>query len=167
MYDGQNVTTFKVKIVDFGADGAYQGGDDKEFEITRTCLKRMEQLKFRYQNLGLTTKSNVAQFVFSGSAGTIYIDNVYFNKVAIVAPPAAAHMHLYIRNRRIWINLVLTSFDNPSGASTASLLASNQIKQESIPLTQRQNLRHWLQGLGILVSKQLMLLVPMVLEPLL
>jgi hypothetical protein len=30
------VTTFKVKIVDFGADGAYQGGDDKEFEITRT-----------------------------------------------------------------------------------------------------------------------------------
>jgi hypothetical protein len=30
---------------------------------------------------------------FSGSAGTIYIDNVYFNKVAIVAP-AAAHMHL-------------------------------------------------------------------------
>jgi hypothetical protein len=55
MYDGQNVTTFKVKIVDFGADGAYQGGDDKEFEITRTCLKRMEQLKFRYQNLGLTT----------------------------------------------------------------------------------------------------------------
>jgi hypothetical protein len=29
-----NVTTFKVKIVDFGADGAYQG--DKEFEITRT-----------------------------------------------------------------------------------------------------------------------------------
>jgi hypothetical protein len=29
MYVRQNVTTFKVKIVDFGADGAYQGGDDK------------------------------------------------------------------------------------------------------------------------------------------
>lgn len=26
-----NVTTFKIKIVDFGSDGSYQGGDDKEF----------------------------------------------------------------------------------------------------------------------------------------
>jgi hypothetical protein len=24
--------TFKVKIVDFGADGAYQGGDDKSLK---------------------------------------------------------------------------------------------------------------------------------------
>jgi hypothetical protein len=52
----------------------------------------MEQLRIPLSEFtGLTTKSNVAQFVFSGSAGTIYIDNVYFNKVAIVAP-AAAHI---------------------------------------------------------------------------
>jgi hypothetical protein len=52
----------------------------------------MEQLRnSAIRILGLTTKSNVAQFVFSGSAGTIYIDNVYFNKVAIVAPPAAPY----------------------------------------------------------------------------
>jgi hypothetical protein len=64
---------------------------------------------------------------FSGSAGTIYIDNVYFNKVAIVSQLLFL-CTCYIRNRRIWINLGFDSFDNPSGASTASLLASNPNK---------------------------------------
>jgi hypothetical protein len=101
-----NVTTFKVKIVDFGADGAYQGGDDKEFEITRTlALSGWNSLEIPLSEFtGLTTKSNVAQFVFSGSAGTIYIDNVYFNKVAIVRQLLLL-CTCYIRNRRIWINL--------------------------------------------------------------
>jgi hypothetical protein len=29
-----DVTTFKIKLVDFGADGAMQEGDDKSFEIS-------------------------------------------------------------------------------------------------------------------------------------
>ncbi|MFV8332112.1 T9SS type A sorting domain-containing protein [Flavobacterium sp. GSP14] len=126
-----NVTTFKVKIVDFGADGAYQGGDDKEFEITRTlALSGWNSLEIPLSEFtGLTTKSNVAQFVFSGSAGTIYIDNVYFNKVAIVAPPAAApYAPVTFETGEYGSTWVLTSFDNPSGASTASLLAPNPNK---------------------------------------
>ena len=31
---------------------------------------------------GLTTKAHIAEFVFSGSARTIYMDNIYFSKVA-------------------------------------------------------------------------------------
>ena len=126
-----NVTTFKVKIVDFGADGAYQGGDDKEFEITRTLtLSGWNSLEIPLSEFtGLTTKSNIAQFVFSGSAGTIFIDNVYFNKVAIVAPPAAApYAPVTFENGEYGSTWVLTSFDNPSGASTASLLAPNPLK---------------------------------------
>ncbi len=87
-----NVTTFKIKIVDFGADGAYQGGDDKEFEVTRTLtLSGWNSLEIPLSEFtGLTTKAHIAQFVFSGTAGTIYIDNVYFNKTAVVIPPPAA-----------------------------------------------------------------------------
>ncbi|RTY85706.1 T9SS type A sorting domain-containing protein [Flavobacterium sp. RSP15] len=126
-----NVTTFKIKIVDFGADGVYQGGDDKEFEITRTlALSGWNGLEIPLSDFtGLTTKAHIAQFVFSGSAGTIYIDNVYFNKVAIVAAPAAApYAPVTFETGEFGSTWTLTSFDNPSGGSTASLLASNPNK---------------------------------------
>ncbi|MGO4904815.1 T9SS type A sorting domain-containing protein [Flavobacterium sp. W20_MBD1_R3] len=126
-----DVTTFKIKIVDFGADGAYQGNDDKEFEITRTLtLSGWNSLEIPLSEFtGLTTKANIAQFVFSGSAGTIYLDNVYFNKVAIVAPPAAApYAPVTFETGEYGATWVLTSFDNPSGGSTASLLAVNPNK---------------------------------------
>jgi hypothetical protein len=51
------MTTFKVKIVDFGADGAYQGEMIKSLKSHVLSLKRMEQLKFRYEFTGLTTKA--------------------------------------------------------------------------------------------------------------
>jgi hypothetical protein len=31
-----NMTTLRIKLVDFGADAAYGGGDDTEHEITLT-----------------------------------------------------------------------------------------------------------------------------------
>jgi hypothetical protein len=45
------------------------------------------------------------------------IDNVYFNKVAIVAPPAAAHIPVTFETGEYGSTWVLTSFDNPSGFS--------------------------------------------------
>ena len=78
------VTTSKIKIVDFGVDGVYQGMDDKEFEVTRTLtLSGWNTLDISMSEFtGLTTKAHVAQFVFCGSAGTIYMDNIYFSKMA-------------------------------------------------------------------------------------
>ena len=126
-----NVTTFKIKIVDFGADGAYQGGDDKEFEVTRTLtLSGWNSLEIPLSEFtGLTTKAHIAQFVFSGSAGTIYIDNVYFNKTAVVIPPAATpYAPVTFETGEYGSTWTLTSFDNPSGPSTASLLSVNPDK---------------------------------------
>jgi hypothetical protein len=126
-----NVTTFKIKIVDFGADGVYQGGDDTEFEVTRTLtLSGWNSLEIALSEFtGLTTKAHIAQFVFSGSPGTLYIDNVYFNNVAIVAPPAAApYAPVTFETGGYGSTWTLTSFDNPSGGSTTSLLAENPNK---------------------------------------
>jgi hypothetical protein len=80
-------------------------GGDKEFEITRTlALSGWNSLEIPLSEFtGLTTKSRMLHNSFSGSAGTIYIDNVYFNKVAIVAPASCSLCTCYIRNRRIWI----------------------------------------------------------------
>jgi hypothetical protein len=78
-----DLTAFRVKLVDFGANGVYQGGDDVEFEVTRTpTLSGWNSYDIPLSEFtGLTTKGHIAQLVLSGApAGTVYIDNVYFSK---------------------------------------------------------------------------------------
>ena len=80
-----NSTTFKYKLVDFGADGAFGGGDDKEHELTLTpTLNTWNHVAVSLSDFtGLTTKANIAQLVFASvPSGTsiVYIDNVLFSK---------------------------------------------------------------------------------------
>jgi hypothetical protein len=82
-----NVTTFKIKLVDFGANGTYQGGDDVEHELSFTPTKESwNTLSIKMSDFtGLTTTAHIAQIIFAGvptGTGVIYIDNVYFSKAA-------------------------------------------------------------------------------------
>lgn len=84
-----NSTSFRFKLVDFGADGAFGGGDDVEHETTVTpTLNTWNHVAVALSSMtGLTTKSNIAQLIFAGSpagAAVVYIDNVLFSKAAIV-----------------------------------------------------------------------------------
>tara|TARA_B110000003_G_scaffold128540_1_gene130546 strand:+ start:9030 stop:10823 length:1794 start_codon:yes stop_codon:yes gene_type:complete len=79
-----DLSSFKIKIVDFGADGAYGGGDDVdggETEITITTSNQWQGVDIDLSTLtSLTTKGAISQFVIVGTAdGTVYIDNLYFN----------------------------------------------------------------------------------------
>lgn len=92
-----NSTSFRFKIVDFGANGAFGGGDDVEHETTIVpTLNGWNHVAIPLTSMtGLTTKSNIAQIIFASSpAGTsvVYIDNVMFSKgtVAAVEPTVAA-----------------------------------------------------------------------------
>jgi Secretion system C-terminal sorting domain len=88
-----NATTFRVKLVDFGADGAYGGGDDVEHEIPYTpTLNGWNTYNIPLVNFtNLTTKAHIAQVIFSalptGSAN-VYVDNVYFSNTPIILPTA-------------------------------------------------------------------------------
>jgi hypothetical protein len=75
-------TTFKVKLVDFGADGAYAGGDDKNHEISFTPSQNgWNSYDIALSDFtGLTTKSHIAQLVLSASGGIAYVDNMYFSR---------------------------------------------------------------------------------------
>ena len=83
---------FKVKLVDFGANGVFGGGDDKEHEITLSTTSSpviatgtWNSVDIPFSALtGLTTRGKLAQLIISGSP-TAYLDNVYFYK----APPPA------------------------------------------------------------------------------
>jgi len=79
-----NLTTFRIKIVDFGADGGFMGGDDSEHELIFENPAQGQWVSYDIplsDFAGLTNSANLAQFIFSGlpaGTGTLYIDNVYF-----------------------------------------------------------------------------------------
>jgi hypothetical protein len=85
---------FKVKLVDFGADGAWSGGDDVEHEVTLTAASTPAIGTGRWYVLdipladftGLTTRAHLAQLIISGDPNTVFVDNVLFWKPP--APPA-------------------------------------------------------------------------------
>jgi hypothetical protein len=79
-------TFFGIKLVDFGADGAFGGGDDVEHQVNFTAPARGQWLSLDIplsEFTGLTTKANLAQYILVGQptgANTIYVDNLYFFK---------------------------------------------------------------------------------------
>ncbi len=95
---------FRIKLVDFGADGAYQGGDDSEDELSFSTSTYPAMVSGDWSSLeipltmysGLAAKSNLSQVVISGGSPTVYIDNLYFHEgEAATSPQVAAPMPVY------------------------------------------------------------------------
>jgi len=87
-----NMTTFRVKLVDFGANGVYQGvpNDDVEFELSYTpVLSQWNSYDIPLSAFtGLTNRAHIAQLILSGNppaAGTVFVDNVYFSSTPLAA----------------------------------------------------------------------------------
>lgn len=80
-------TNFRVKLVDFGANGVYGGADDKEHELTLTSASTPAFTTGTWSSLdiplssfvNLTTRGHLAQLILAGDVGTVYVDNVYFH----------------------------------------------------------------------------------------
>lgn len=81
-----NMTQLKIKIVDFGANAAYGGGDDTEHELLYTPVQgSWNSYHIPLSNFtGLTNRSKIAQLILSSvpaGTGTLFFDNVYFSSV--------------------------------------------------------------------------------------
>jgi len=79
-----NFTLFGIKLVDFGADGAFGGGDDVEHQVNIESPAQNEWVSLNIplsEFTGLTTRQNIAQYILvsqpSGSS-TVFLDNFYF-----------------------------------------------------------------------------------------
>lgn len=86
-----NMTTFRVKLVDFGADAAFGGGNDTEHELTFTPNQSgWVSLEIPMADfVGLTGREHIAQIILSGTPvgqGIVFVDNVYFHKEGVVVP---------------------------------------------------------------------------------
>lgn len=88
-----NSTLFKIKIVDFGADEAFGGGDDTEHELSFTAPAQEEWVNFHIplsDFTGLTSTTDIAQMILvsqpSGTS-TVYIDNLFFSTGGLLPEP--------------------------------------------------------------------------------
>lgn len=79
-----NFTFLGVKLVDFGPDHAYGGGDDSEQQLN---FESLPQAGWNSLNIplidftGLTGREHIAQYILVGQptgSTTIYIDNMFF-----------------------------------------------------------------------------------------
>lgn len=76
---------FAIKIVDFGADGAFGGGDDVEHQVEFQMPVQGQWVSYDIPFTdfpGLTTRSNLAQIIFVAQPtgmNTVFIDNVYLH----------------------------------------------------------------------------------------
>jgi hypothetical protein len=78
-----NMSAFNVKLVDFGANGQYAGGDDSESELSYALpTGAWHTLEIPLSSFtGLASVTDFSQLIFSGTpsgSGTVYIDNVLF-----------------------------------------------------------------------------------------
>ncbi len=79
-----NFTFFGIKLVDYGADGAFGGGDDVEHQINFEAPAQGSWIEMNIplsDFTGLTTRENIAQYILVAQPtglATIFVDNFYF-----------------------------------------------------------------------------------------
>jgi hypothetical protein len=79
---------FLIKLVDFGADGLYGGGDDLEHELvfnqtSEPPLQTGSWVSFDIplsEFSTLITREHLAQLIVSGDPDTVYLDNILFHR---------------------------------------------------------------------------------------
>jgi hypothetical protein len=91
-------SNFRVKLVNFGANGVFGGGDDSEHEIALNATSSPAITAGAWNSIdlplsafaGMTGRGAVAQLIIVGSSPITYIDNVYFYKVEAPTVPITA-----------------------------------------------------------------------------
>ncbi len=87
-------TTFKVQLVDFGANGVYDfgGGDDSACELAFNASTTPSVVTgtgqwvpidiplTAFTDVSLNAQAHIAQLILSGDMKTVFVDNVYFHK---------------------------------------------------------------------------------------
>lgn len=81
-----NISTFRIKLVDFGANGVWEqtNSDNTEHEVSVDMsghLGQWRRIRIPLSDFtGLTARGHLAQIIFSTpAAGTVFVDNVFFS----------------------------------------------------------------------------------------
>jgi hypothetical protein len=106
-----NMTEFRVKLVDFGNDLSYAGGDDTEHELTfNPIMENWSTLDIPLTNfVSLASNNHIAQLIFSGNpsgSGVVYVDNVLFHNVVTgIDETSQEILHVYPNPANDFLNI--------------------------------------------------------------
>ena len=114
--------TFKVKLIDFGPDGVYGGGDDSNSEISigspPLSTQNWISLNIPLSSFsGLSSKSHLAQLVLSGDLPDVYIDNVYFFNDGSTSPEPTTAAPVPTFNAANVLSVFSDSYTNVAGTN--------------------------------------------------
>ena len=152
-----NLTQIRIKLVDFGADGMFGGGDDTEYELVgdNPTVGEWVQNKILLSDfIGLTSTSNIAQLIFSGmpaGGGTLYVDNIYFSN------DASSVSSFEENNIDLFPNPVQSSFtirtdQNMEEVKIYNLLGSLVMNERVLDNTSTFDIAHLENGMYLLVA---------------
>ncbi|MDF1560662.1 MAG: Ig-like domain-containing protein [Bacteroidales bacterium] len=144
-------TNFGVKLVDFGADGAYGGGDDVEHQLNYPSPARGVWVSYNIplsDFAGLTTRGHLAQYILVGEpagATTIWVDNIYFYDdggtsatgptAAAPTPPARSAANVVSIFSDAYTNITTDNFDagwcEGAAVTQVSIAGNNTLKKNA------------------------------------
>jgi hypothetical protein len=138
-----NATTYRVKLVDAGADNAIGTSDDVEHEVV---FENPTQKAWVEQNIALadftnlTTTSNISQVILSAlpaAGATLYVDNVYFSKgiVNSAVAPTFERFSVYPNPASSEINLDIKAGNTQITAFSITDLNGRTIVSEELTST--------------------------------
>ncbi|MEZ4809414.1 MAG: carbohydrate binding domain-containing protein [Allomuricauda sp.] len=145
-----DATEFRIKLVDFGADAAFGGGDDVEHEIVFDSPAQQEWVSLDIplsDFTGLITQEHIAQLIYVGAPSqqnTVFVDNVYFYNIAgvsteptIAAPtPTVPEANVISVFSDAYTDVVGTDFNPNWGQATVTtqvdVAGNNTLKYENL-----------------------------------
>jgi len=146
-----DITSFGVKLVDFGADGAYGGGDDVEHQLNYLSPAKGVWVSYNIplsDFAGLTTRGHLAQYILVGEpagATTIWVDNIYFYDdggtsatgptAAAPTPPARSAANVVSIYSDAYTNITIDNFDagwcGGAAVTQVSIDGNNTLKKNA------------------------------------
>jgi len=138
-----NSTAYRIKLVDWGTDNAFGGGDDVEHEIVFENPTQGEWIEHNIalsDFTGLTTTSNISQIILASlpaGQGIIYVDNVYFSKnmVNSASTPTFDRFSVYPNPATSEINLDIKAGNTQITAYSITDLNGRTILSENLTST--------------------------------
>jgi hypothetical protein len=135
-----NMTTFRIKLVDFGSDGNYAGGDDSEHEMVFTGIENNTWISYHLplaDFTSLASRSHLAQLIISGlpvGAGVVYVDNVYYSTNAFSIPEPELRSYF-----RIFPNPAINTLEAESDSKIENISIYDLTGQKLINLQPSKN----------------------------
>jgi beta-glucanase (GH16 family) len=117
-----DASSFKIKLVDFGPNGIYNGGgDDREHELTYNTTTNPAIANGQWISLDiplsnfstLTTRTSLAQLLISTHSNTVFVDNVYF--YTAVVPIELASFKAFEGQNRAFLHWTTATEKNNKG----------------------------------------------------